>query len=108
MTDIPLHLIGRNTRSKEGYTKLQDGDTEELTSSAGTNGHVRANGGANVEMRRSYKGKAPIRTPVANYKDDPDEQDRLLDEHERESSEVIDFQRPASTSRAVRITVSLV
>lgn len=106
MTDIPLHLIGRNTRSKEGYTKLQGGDTEEL--SAETNGHGRANGGANVEMRRSYKGKAPIRTPVANYKDDPDEQDRLLDEHERESSEVVDFQRPASTSRAVRITVSLV
>ena len=106
MTDIPLKLIGRTTRSKEGYTQLQDGEADDPA----PKGLGRVNGGVISEMRstRSFKGKAPARIQNTKYKDEPEEEEGLLNEHERVSvEEVSEFQQSISTSRAVSATTLL-
>ena len=103
MTDIPLKLIERTTRSKEGYTQLQDGETDDPASK----GLGRVNGGVIGEMRstRAYKGKAPARTRNTKYKDEPEEEEGLLNEHERVSvEEASEFQQSIPVSRAVSDT----
>lgn len=88
MSDIPLKTLGRNQRSKEGYTQLADNeevDTEENISRGGSQNGNRAMP-VGVRPAATIKGKAPIRTPKYNYKDDPEEEERLLSGHEREES----------------------
>ena len=107
MTDIPLKLIGRTTRSKEGYTQLQDGETDDPASK----GLGRVNGGVIGEMRsaRVFKGKAPARTRNTMYKDEPEEEEGLLNEHERVSvEEASEFQQSIPVSRAVSATTLLI
>ena len=105
MTDIPLKLIGRTTRSKEGYTQLQDGETDDPASDS--KGLGRVNGGVIGEMRstRAYKGKSPARIRNTKYKDEPEEEEGLLNEHERVSvEEASEFQQSIPVSRAVSAT----
>lgn len=91
MPDIPLKHIGRNTRSKTGYSQLQSGDVDRETDSSTANGL--GNGStagdkmpASVRAAAVFKGKKVVRSSSYKYDDSTDEEDRLLGGHDGEDA----------------------
>ncbi|KAI5121482.1 hypothetical protein M0805_003937 [Coniferiporia weirii] len=103
MTDIPLRVIGRNQRSRAGYTQLQNGGRSEGPSE---NGNEHTDDGdtmpASARVAAAvYKGKKPVRASPFNYKDYPDEEETLLGGHEREEAfDNDDGERPRGSRRS--------
>ncbi|KZT21321.1 protein transporter [Neolentinus lepideus HHB14362 ss-1] len=98
MSEIPLRTLGRNKHSKAGYSRIDDSD--EANGHADTNHRQDTNSSVNGKVTVNMQSTAWASNTASarkggvkgkdRYVDEPEEEETLLGEDERERSEEVD------------------